>query len=133
MFGAGWASGYQAYADNDEGDTGPALQADVLMQPEDGDQRHEYVADGGGGKHVGEIGEGKRGHVAGHEAQQEKDSEDDPRIGEGSEHVGEMMKVDGPHVPHAARQERISNGAEDDDGKQNQVFAKRQNGFPECW
>jgi hypothetical protein len=41
-----------------------------------------------------------------------------------------MMNVDGPNVPHAPRQKRISDGAEDHDGEKNQVFTKRQRLIP---
>jgi len=115
MLGAGWASGDEANANGDERNAGPPLQADVLMQPEAGEQRHDHITEGGGGKDVGKIGKRKRSHVAGHEAEQAEDSNDDPGIGKGEENVREMVNVDGSDILHAARQERISAGAEDHD------------------
>ena len=108
-------------------------RADVLMQPEVAEQGHEHVSDGSGRKDVGEIGEGERGHVAGHEAEQGEDSEDDPGIGQGGENMREMMHVDGADIFHAARQKGVPDGAEDDDRKQDEVFAKRQSAIPEPW
>ncbi len=91
-------------------------ETDVLMQPEAGEQRHDDIADGRGGEDVGEIGKGKRRHVAGHEAEQAKDSDDDPGIGEGGKNVRDVVNVNGSDILHAARQERISAGTEDHDG-----------------
>ncbi len=108
MLSSGWASGDQAYSNRDEGDAGPTLQAHVLMQPEDGEQRHEYVADGGGGENIRKIGERQGGHVTGHECEQEDNSEYHPWIRKRREYLAEMMDVDGSDIFHAACQERIS-------------------------
>jgi len=137
--GVGWmlrarrASGDQAYPHSDQRDAGPALQADVLMQPEYGEQSHEDVADSSGGKDIREISEGKRGHVAGHESQQEENSEYHPGICKRRENMTEVMDIDGSDIFHAARQKRISDGAEDYDREQNHVFAKCQNVLPGRW
>jgi len=46
ILGARWTSGDQANTDHDEGDTGPALRANVLMQPKMESSCHDDVADG---------------------------------------------------------------------------------------
>jgi hypothetical protein len=44
------------------------------MQPEDGEQDHDDIANGGGGENVCEIGKGERSHVARHEGEKKKNS-----------------------------------------------------------
>ena len=116
MLGAGWASGDHPNPDNDEGDAGPALRANVLMQPEDGKQDQDDIANGGSGHHVGEIGKGERNHVARHEGEEENDSEYDKRIGHGGENFSDVLNVDGVGVLHAAREEGVADRTEEDDG-----------------
>ena len=74
MLGAGWASGDHANPDHDEGHADPTLRANVLMQPEDGEQDHDDIANGGGGENVCEVGKGERGHVARHEGEKKNNS-----------------------------------------------------------
>jgi len=133
MFGAGRASGDKTDACGDEGDADPTLKADVLVQPEMAEQRHEDITDGGGGDYVREIGKRERCHVAGHEGEEAENSQEHPGIGESGEDVGEMVNVDGADVLHAAREEGVSGGSEDYDGEQHEVFAKRQSAFPDRW
>lgn len=129
MLGARWASGDHANANNDEGDAGPALRADVLMQPEDGKQHHDDIADGSSGQNVGEIGKGERRHVTEHERQQKKDSYDDKRVREHRKDIGQMVNVDGAGVLHPARQKGISHRAEEYHGENDEIFTKRQSYF----
>lgn len=41
-----------------------------------------------------------------------------------------MVNVDGTSVLHAARQEGVSDGAEEHDGENDEIFTKRQNKIP---
>ena len=130
ILGARWTSGDQANTDHDEGDTGPALRANVLMQPKDGEQCHDDVADGGRRHNVGEVGKGESGHVAGHEGKKTNDSDEDERIGKSGEDVDNMVNVYGADMLHSACEEGISKGTEERDGKNNEILAKGQSGFP---
>jgi hypothetical protein len=131
MLGPVRASGDQTDAHGDECNANPALGAHMLIEPEAGEQCHEYISDGGGWKNKSEIGKRECSHVAGHEAQQTKDSYDHPWIAESAQNMREMVNVYGTNVFHATGQECVSDGAEDNNAKQDQIFAKRQSAFPE--
>src|SRR5580698_11041728 len=117
MFGAGRASSDYANPDHDEGDAGPALRANMLVQPENGEQDHEDVADRGRGENVREVGERERSHVAEHEGEEKENSYDDKRVRQRGEDMSEMVNVDRVGVLHATREECVSGRAEKHDRK----------------
>ena|SRR5277367_1202209 len=108
MLGAGGASGDESYGADDEQDAGPTGEAEVLVQPEAAEERDDHVAEGGGGHDEGEVGPGERRHVAGEEADEERDSRDDPGVGERVKEKAEVMEIDGAYLGHAARQESVA-------------------------
>ena len=122
MLGAGWASCDESYGANDEQNAGPAGEAEVLVEPEAAEERDDHVAEGSGGHDEGEIGPGERRHVAGEEADEERDSGDDVGIAQGVEEKAQVVKVDGPDLRHATGEEGISDGGSEHDGKQDGVL-----------
>ena len=82
VFCARGAAGDEAYGTDDEGDAGPAVEAEVLVQPEAAEEGDDDVAEGGGGHDEGEVGPGERGHIAGEEADEQDDAGGDEGIEE---------------------------------------------------
>src|SRR5260370_42298274 len=92
MVGAGGAAGDEAYGAGDEGDAGPAVEGEVLVQPEAAEQRDDDVAEGGGGHDEGEVGPGEGSHVAGEETGEQDDAGRHEGVEErGPETVSVMM------------------------------------------
>src|ERR1700722_13363535 len=110
MLGAGGATGDESYGADNEQNAGQAGEAEVLVEPEAAEERDDHVAEGSGGNDEGEIGPGGGRHVAGEEADEERDSGDDVGIAQGVEEKAQVVKVDGPDLRHATGEEGISDG-----------------------
>lgn len=70
--------------EDDEGDSSPALRANVFMQADDREQDDDHTAARGCRENVAEIGKRKRNRVATHEDEKRKDSKNNEGIGEGT-------------------------------------------------
>ena len=116
VFGAGGAACDEADGADDEDDAGPAVEGEVLVEPEAAEERDDDVAEGSGGHDEGEISPGERGHIAGEEADEQDDAGDDVRVGEGVEEEGEMVEIDGADLSHAAREKSVAYGSGEHDG-----------------
>ena len=114
----------ETYTSGNERDAQPASGRDNFMQTEVANESDEDIGEGGGGKHVGEVGPGKRGHVTGKECEQEEDARGDPGMDDGEQQSGEVVEGDIADFFHAASQQGIAGGAEDGDSGEDEVFSK---------
>ena len=125
-----WTSSDDPYPKNDECNPGPALLADVLMEPYDREQDHDHVADGRRRQNIAEIGKRQRTHVTGHANDQRNDSENDEGVGEDGKYSGDMMNINGPGALHAARKESVSQRAEDHNLENDEILTSGQASSP---
>src|SRR6201999_559993 len=115
VLGAGGAAGDEAYGAGDEEDAGPAVEGEVLVQPEAAEEGDDDVAEGGGGHDEGEVGPGERGHVAGEEADEQDDAEVDEGVEERVPEEAEVVQVDGADLGHATGEQGVTDrGGEHD-------------------
>ncbi len=116
VFGAGRAASDEADGADDEEDAGPAVEGEMLVEPEAAQQSDDDVAEGGRGHDEGEVGPGERGHVAGEEAYKQNDAGGDERIEESVPETVEVMEVDGADLGHAVRKKCVADGGGEHDG-----------------
>ena len=122
MFGSRGTSGDEANGTDDEKDSGPAIEAKVLMQPEAAEQGDDDISECGCRHDEGEIGPGERGHIAREEADEEDDPGDDVGVGEGVKEQAEVVEVDGAHLGHASGEKGVSDGGCEHDGEKDGVL-----------
>lgn len=70
MLGEGGAVSDEADTADDEENSNPAIEGDVLVLPEACEQGDDDISEGCGGKDEGEIGPGECGEVAGEESEE---------------------------------------------------------------
>ena len=126
MFGSRGTSGDEADGTDDEKDSGPAIEAKVLMEPEAAEKSDDDVAEGGGGHDEGEVGPGKRRHVAGEETDEEEDARGDEGVEESVPETVEMVKINGTDLGHATGEESITDRGCEHDGQQNEIALGRK-------
>src|ERR1035441_4553962 len=94
------AVGDEAHAADDEQDAGPAVDSDRLVLPVLREKSDHNIAKGRGWQHEGQVGPTERGEIAGKEAEQAKDSGNDPRVADGGQQQTEVRERDGPDLRH---------------------------------
>ena len=121
LFGERGSVGDEAYSADDEDDADPAVDGDVFVQPEAGEQGDNDVAEGGGGQNEGEVGPAEGGEVAGEEAKEQDDARDHPGIFESDEEEAQVVERDGAYLGHAVGQEGISDRGGEHDTEQDEI------------
>lgn len=119
--GEGWSVGDEADAADDQEDAGPAVEADVLAEPEVREEGDHDVSEGGGGEDKGEVSPGEGGKVACEKAEEADDSGDDPGVGECVEEHAEVLEADGADLCHAVGEEGIADAGGEHDREEDEV------------
>jgi hypothetical protein len=122
VFGAGGASGDEAYGAGDEGDAGPAVEGEMLVEPEAAEERDDDVTEGSGGHDEGEVGPGERGHVTGEESDEEHDAGGDEGVEERVPEERQMVEIDGADLGHASGEERVADRCGEHDSYEDGVL-----------
>jgi hypothetical protein len=122
VFGAGRGVGDEADGGGNEKDADPAVDGEVLVQPEAAEERDDDVAEGGGGHYEGEVCPGERGHVAGEEADEQDDADVDEGVEERVPEQAEVVEVDGADLGHAAGEQGITDRGGEHDADEDGVL-----------
>src|ERR1035437_240387 len=102
---------HKSYSHGDEYNPRPALDRDGFVKPEAREQRHDHVAEGCGREDEGEIGPRELAEITGEEADQERDTDGNPRREHGRDESQGMRKRNSRQAGHAARKAAVAKGS----------------------
>ena len=102
----------------------PAGSGHMFMQDEFGDEGQQHVADGGGGKDVGQVRPGKGSHVGGEKSHQQQHSQRHPGMDHREDYFLPVIEWNLAQLAHATGEQGVARGAENHHSQQHQVLTE---------
>jgi hypothetical protein len=117
-------SSNKAHSARNQRNPQPARGRHVFMKGEFRNHGEQDNSKRTGGQHVGEIGPGKRSHIAGKKTKQKKNSQCYPGISDRKQKTRDVLQRNIPHLFHSVREQGVSHGREYADSSQYQILAE---------
>ena len=102
------------------------------MEHESRNERQQNIAEGSGGKNIGEVGPGEGSVVSDKKSEQKQNPQSYPGIGDGKNDGWQVVEGDIADFLHAPRKQCFTHGRADGHADQHQIFSKGHANFL-CW